>query len=246
MCWHGLVCFLIFYFNHAAIFFLLYPTVILSFFLCSKTAAILIDLPLFAIHYLLLDATCPKSLQCGAVVSLLLSIGLGYLVAHYCRLTVRRMNQPSTLETCRQRLQQTLSDQVKSMDSDSRLNGLMLIQLAGIDTTRVQHGRAVSESMIRDIIAQMDAKLKKAKRLFRLSTEEFVILVHANQHQELADIGERLRRDLDQMVGAPFGPYRVYIGAALYANETAWQDWFSRADAALFFAQQRAECHQAN
>ena len=246
MCWHGLVCFLIFHFNHGAIFFLIYPTVMLSFFLCSKTAAILIDLPLIAIHCLLLDTTCPRSMQCGAVVSLLLSIGLGYLVAHYCRLTVRRMNHPSTLETSRQCLQETLADQLKSSDSDSQLNGLILIHLAGIDTTREQHGRKVSESMIRDIIAQIDATLKKAKRLFRLSTEEFVVLVHANHYQELSDIEESLRRDLCQMIGAPFGQYRVSIGAALFANETAWQDWFSRADAALFFAQRQVGSLHAN
>lgn len=239
-------CFLFFHQNHASVFYLIYPAVMLNFFLCSKTYAIIINFPLVAMYCILVERVCIGQTLYIAISALIFSATLSYGVAHYAELTLLRLrctelNQTTRLKPNQQILVKTLSEQLKKVDLASQLNGLVLIHFDGIQYVQQQHGRDTNECFIRDIIDCIKALLQGAQQLLRLSTEEFVVLVHANNQHELTQISQCLRRHLSQMVPAPGKPYRVFVGSALFANATTWQDWFSRADASLFLAEKQFE-----
>ena len=46
----------------------------------------------------------------------------------------------------------------------------------------------------------------------------------------------RLRRNIRGALRGPGGRITVSLGAACHLGEVHWQDWFSRADAALYMA----------
>ena len=197
-------------------------------------------------YCILVEKVCKGQIRYIATIALILSASIGYCVAYYAQLTLCHLrsaglNQTSRLQLNKQILIQTLSEQLKKVDLASQLNGLVLIHLDGIHVVQQQHGRDTSESFTRDMIDSIHALLQGAQRLLRLSAEEFVVLVHARDQHELLEIGEGLRRHLSQMIRAPGKGYRVFVGSALFANAPTWQDWFSRADAALFLAEKQSE-----
>ena len=51
-----------------------------------------------------------------------------------------------------------------------------------------------------------------------------------------AAVAERVRAAVQQSLQGPGGGITISLGAAMYAGEQDWQDWFSRADAALYMA----------
>ena len=63
-----------------------------------------------------------------------------------------------------------------------------------------------------------------------------MILVDTGSREALARFSERLRKTVYQSLRGPGGRITISAGAAMYAGEQRWQDWFARADAALYAA----------
>ena len=113
--------FLIFHQNHASIFYLICPAVMLNFFLCSKTCAVIINLPLVTMYCILVERVCKGQTRYIAISAFILSATLSYGVAYYVELTLSRLryaelNQTTRLQRGQQFLAHTLAEQLKKVD----------------------------------------------------------------------------------------------------------------------------------
>lgn len=176
-----------------------------------------------------------------ALVAITLTFGFGY---HFSR---RMQGDRMQLEELawqdaltglpnRRALEKALLRQLSGSRESRTRQALLVLDIDYFKAINDRHGHAAGDVALSDLAAILRFELRENDKVFRFGGEEFVILAETGSREALECFAERIRKAVYQALRGPDGRITVSLGAAMYAGEQRWQDWFARADAALYQA----------
>lgn len=80
--------------------------------------------------------------------------------------------------------------------------------------------------------------MRKTDKVFRFGGEEFVVLARNTVIEDAAVIAEQLRAQIELELRDPEGSLTASFGLAQLAPDEKMEDWFNRADKAIYQAKQ--------
>ncbi|WP_374690584.1 diguanylate cyclase [Accumulibacter sp.] len=136
----------------------------------------------------------------------------------------------------RRRLEESVHSEMERMARYGHSLCLLLIDVDRFKPINDQYGHAVGDAVLQRLTALLQAALRKVDSLSRWGGEEFVVLCPNTARATAAAVAERLRREVATAHFATVDNVTVSIGVAECATGESWEEWFARADAALYRA----------
>ncbi|MFT4249167.1 MAG: GGDEF domain-containing protein [Pseudomonas sp.] len=225
--------------GHAALPWL-YPVLMTSYFLCEPRPATLLGLPLL-LPPLLPGLDMELGERVSTTVALVLTMLIGHSLSERLNSDRVQLEELAALDALtglpnRRTLERALTRQVEQRHERKRMNGLIILDLDHFKEVNDLYGHASGDSALADLAAILRHEVRDRDQAFRFGGEEFVVLLRIETLQELEAVTERLRKAVHDSLRGPGGRITVSLGAAHYCGERHWQDWFSRADIALYMA----------
>lgn len=181
----------------------------------------------------------PPDLQALAVIALV--FGFGHRFSRRLQGDRTRLELLASLDALtgvpnRRALEKALQQQINGARENRFRQALVVLDIDHFKDVNDSHGHAAGDTALSDLAAILRAELRDNDKVFRFGGEEFVILAETGTREALASFCERIRAAVFQSLNGPGGRITISLGAAMYGGEQHWQDWFSRADAALYRA----------
>lgn len=177
--------------------------------------------------------------QALVVIALILGFGFRFsrrLQGDRTRLELLASQDELTGLPNRRALEKTLLQQIGSARQGRFRHALVILDIDHFKDVNDRYGHTAGDNALVELAAILRLELREQDKVFRFGGEEFVILAEAGTRDALAGFTERLRESVQRSLHGPGGGITISLGAAMYAGEQYWQDWFSRADAALYLA----------
>lgn len=227
--------------NSPIFVFWIFPTVLANFFLLRPRSAIVVNL--VAIAFVVPIAwRLGKTLDSFAMMS---SLFFGSTMAYlFARLTEQ---QRQRLEIFASQDPLTLLGNRRLMDEELRLcmedfnryqipACLIVFDLDKFKAINDKFGHNIGDQLLVDIGKLLLTRLRKTDRAFRFGGEEFVLLARNTNLDEAAIIAEQIRRQMTTAIIGPEGSISASFGCASIRSEEAREQWFIRADRAMYLA----------
>ena len=116
---------------------------------------------------------------------------------------------------------------------------LLILDLDFFKRVNDKFGHHVGDMVLANLGALLTKRMRKTDRVFRFGGEEFAVLARNTQLADALIFGEQLRAQIEMELKDPGGPLTASFGCAqLHVDETA-EEWFERADKALYQAKER-------
>jgi diguanylate cyclase (GGDEF)-like protein len=219
----------------------LFPVLMTNHFLCTPGRATLVSLPLLLVLFLFPELAANLGERFSAVAVTVLTMSIGHALSLRMNDDRVELEELASLDSLtglpnRRMLERTLTRQIDERRERQRLNGLVILDVDHFKEVNDLYGHAAGDATLADLAAILRFEVRDNDRVFRFGGEEFVVLLRIESIEELEAATERLRRTIRSALRGPGGRITISLGAARYNGETHWQDWFSRADAALYIA----------
>lgn len=151
---------------------------------------------------------------------------------------------PLTGAANRIRLAEDLRVVRSRLDRQAASFGLVAIDLDRFKLINDRFGHLAGDEVLRRVVAALRATMRPTDTIYRFGGEEFLVLLETPTRAGLAAATERLRAGVEAVGyehpdNVPFGVVTISQGAVLLTPadlEQADDDWFARADAALYRA----------
>lgn len=226
--------------GHAALPWL-FPVLMTNHFLCTPARATLASLPLLLMLLLFPGLAGGFGEHFSAIAVTVLTMAIGHALSLRMNNDRVELEELASLDALtglpnRRMLERALTRQVNERRERERLNGLVILDVDHFKEVNDLYGHAAGDAALADLAAILRFEVRERDRVFRFGGEEFVVLLRVESVEQLEAATERLRRAIRSALRGPGGRITSSLGAALYNGETHWQDWFSRADAALYIA----------
>lgn len=218
-----------------------YLALMANFFLASNRVATTTNLALAAALLALPDVLLGSAPNIPGIAVIALTLGFGYRFSGSLKGDRARLEQLASLDTLtglpnRRSLERTLVQLIADERSDRYGYALVILDIDHFKDVNDRFGHTSGDTALSDLAMILRFELREHDLAFRFGGEEFVILVNAKTREALDSFTERIRKAVYQSLRGPGGRITISLGAAMYAGEPHWQDWFSRADAALYQA----------
>jgi diguanylate cyclase (GGDEF)-like protein len=243
-CFYTAGAIVVVYFNDPIFMFWIFPTILANFFLLRPRQAIFLNL--FAIAIVIPVAMkIEKTLDILAILSSLFFVTImAYLFA---RLTE---GQRKRLEIFASQDPLTMLGNRRSMDEELRLCAedfaryhtpatLIVFDLDKFKIINDKFGHSVGDKLLADIGKLMSTRLRKTDRAFRFGGEEFVLLARNTKLPEAAIIADNIREQIASEINGPKGKISASFGCASIQPEETCEQWFVRADRAMYQAKDK-------
>lgn len=136
----------------------------------------------------------------------------------------------------RRRLEESVRTEMERMARYGHSLCLLLIDVDHFKRINDEHGHATGDAVLQRLTTLLQGALRKVDSLSRWGGEEFVVLCPNTASATAAAVAERLRREVAAGDFATVGKVTVSVGVAECAAGESWEEWFARADAALYRA----------
>ena len=180
-------------------------------------------------------------IQPQALAVIVLTFGFGHRFSRRLQGDRSRLEQLASLDALtgvpnRRALERTLSQQIIGQRESRFRHALVVLDIDHFKDVNDRHGHAAGDAALSDLAAILRFELRDRDQVFRFGGEEFVILAETGTREALECFTERIRKAVYEALRGPDGRITISLGGAMYAGEQRWQDWFARADAALYAA----------
>jgi diguanylate cyclase (GGDEF)-like protein len=102
-----------------------------------------------------------------------------------------------------------------------------------------EFGHDVGDKVLIDVANVMQKSVRRTDRVFRFGGEEFIVLARNTTLEEAATITEKLRQQVEKEVKAGNKAVTASFGCAQLRERETKDDWFVRADKAMYQAKQQ-------
>jgi len=113
---------------------------------------------------------------------------------------------------------------------------LLVLDIDFFKKVNDRFGHAVGDQLLVELAAQIRSVLRSADSLTRWGGEEFVVLCPSTTLAEAGVLARRLREQVAATVFPVVNEITLSVGVAECLPGETWEQWFQRADAALFRA----------
>jgi diguanylate cyclase (GGDEF)-like protein/hemerythrin-like metal-binding protein len=128
---------------------------------------------------------------------------------------------------------------VNEMDRLRRYNhplSLLIIDIDFFKKVNDSHGHTAGDGVLSSLASVVLASLRTSDSLTRWGGEEFVVLCPNTTLSTATVLAERLRQRVAETSFPEVGSVTVSMGVAECTGNETWEQWFKRADAALYRA----------
>jgi diguanylate cyclase (GGDEF)-like protein len=222
----------------------LYLAMMSNFFIVARNVGLACNVTLIVI--LLFTSSGPGAipgteLAFSLIAVSLLITGLGYMLSLRLEDDRLRLEQLASHDALtglpnRRMLERSLSQRMADPRHTQRRHGLVVMDIDHFKVVNDLYGHAAGDATLAELAALLRFEVRAPDEVFRFGGEEFVVVARLQSRQELIRFSERLHRVVRETLRGPGGSITVSFGAAMLCDELHWQDWFSRADAALYQA----------
>jgi diguanylate cyclase (GGDEF)-like protein len=218
----------------------LYPSIVGCFFLIDRRNAMAIALTSVAI--LLLTGIVRMPTASSYVVTAIVCALLSYASAYR---TAMQREQLETLASHdeltglynRRMMMEELERAHQAFAREQSTCGILLLDLDHFKHINDHYGHSIGDQVLIDLARLLERVIRKGDRVFRFGGEEFLVLVLQTNHAGMASLAEKLRAAVEQDIIDPDGkPITTSIGSALLRSDESIDQWFTRADTALYAA----------
>lgn len=136
----------------------------------------------------------------------------------------------------RRRLEESLADEIERLKRYGHPVSLLVCDIDFFKKINDTHGHAVGDQVLIRLAAVIRAALRPMDSLTRWGGEEFVVLTPNETLESAVAIAERLRAMIAESDFPAVGRVTVSVGVAECMPDESWEQWFERADAALYRA----------
>lgn len=136
----------------------------------------------------------------------------------------------------RRRIEETVINEMDRLKRYDHPLSLLVIDIDFFKKINDQYGHAVGDRVLAQLAAIVQATLRASDSLTRWGGEEFVVLSPNTTRSTAAVLAERLRVKIATAEFVMVKHITVSIGVAECIAGETWEDWFKRADAALYRA----------
>lgn len=216
-----------------------YPVIVISFFLTTRTFAVILSSLLIAICAF--DARDYVSTL--ELVSFVVTTAL--VVLYTCLFAWRTSTQQSRLQilasrdpltnTGNRRLLEVELDEA-SAERARAANSLAMLDLDHFKQVNDRHGHEAGDKVLVQFSNLVLQTIRRQDRLYRFGGEEFVLLMPQTNIVAAQALMARLQSAVRAQLRSPGGPVSVSIGIAEARAGEDWSRWLARADAALYSA----------
>jgi len=136
----------------------------------------------------------------------------------------------------RRRLEEAL---LKEMDRLRRYDHPLSMLILDIDFFKKVNddcGHSAGDQVLVNMAAVLESNLRASDSLTRWGGEEFVVLCPDTTLYTATVLAERLRQSIAKTVFPEVGQVTISLGVAECIKGETWEDWFKRADSALYQA----------
>jgi diguanylate cyclase (GGDEF)-like protein len=232
------------YLNEPIFVFWLFPALLANFFLLNAKAALVANLLTFAAALPIAAQLKTLTETFAVLLSLLMCGGMAYvfaLLTHKQQLLLEGYATQDTLTRLGNR---------RAMDEEMRLSvedfarnqtpaTLIVLDLDFFKMVNDKFGHNVGDVVLAELATLLTKRVRKTDRIFRFGGEEFVVLARNTQLTDALVIAEQLRAQIELELRDPEGTLTASFGCAqLHPDETA-EEWFIRADKAVYQAKQQ-------
>jgi diguanylate cyclase (GGDEF)-like protein len=139
----------------------------------------------------------------------------------------------------RRALESELEIAIAGFRRDGRPVALALIDLDHFKKINDRFGHEVGDRVLQDFVRVVQASVRRTDRLYRYGGEEFVLLMPATDELGLELAMSHLRAQIRGGLQVRGEPVTVSIGGAILRVGEKRDEWFTRADDALYRAKDR-------
>jgi len=136
----------------------------------------------------------------------------------------------------RRRLEECVRREMDRLNRYGQPLSLLLVDIDHFKTINDEYGHAAGDQALQTVTALLHGKLRGTDALARWGGEEFVVVCPNTLRSTAALLAERLRRLIASTHFPEVGTVTVSIGAAECSPGDTWDQWFQRADEALYQA----------
>ncbi|WP_323815229.1 GGDEF domain-containing protein [Cellvibrio sp. NN19] len=230
--------------NDPIFVFWLFPILLANVFLLGARAALMMNVvAIAAVTPIALNLPSTTS-TLAMLASLLMCASMAYVFA---LLTHRQQHMlqsiaiqdPLTQLGNRRAMDEELRMSMEDCARNQTPATLIVLDLDFFKMVNDKFGHNLGDVVLVDLANLLKKRIRKTDRVFRFGGEEFVVLTRNTALKEALKIAEQLRKQIEAELKDPDGALTASFGCAqLHPDETA-DEWFERADKAVYQAKQQ-------
>ena len=219
-----------------------YPAIVAIFFLVERRHALLIGLLSLAIAMFEIIIDTPTVYFFSFFTTVIVCVLVSYAFSY--RTTMQRV-QLETLVSKDQltglfnhrTLFEDLAGSRKTFEREKHSFGILILDLDHFKQVNDKYGHLIGDEILIGLARILQQQVRQSDKVFRFGGEEFVILIPGVDHKKLTLIAEKLRSKVDCDLLDPDGnSVTTSIGGAILRSDESSDEWFNRADTALYAA----------
>ncbi len=218
-----------------------YPAMMAVFYLLKPREAIAVAAVCIAVLIPVLVGALPTKQLAMVFVTLWVTLAFAYAFAVLSAGQKRQLESLSRIDPLtgagnRRALAEHMRIIISRSKAEATPMSLVMLDLDHFKRINDEYGHAAGDELLTEVTNIIAANIRTTDRVYRIGGEEFVVMAESSGLDLACRLGETLRRRIAAMKDVPGGGVTVSLGVAeLGANESG-DDWFRRADNALYEA----------
>jgi len=223
--------------------FWLYPVLVTSFFLTESRYAMVINIA--AVLGLMVHGVAfSSSVQMWTFATTAVVVSCcAYAFAHRNEDQRERLEHLATVDPLtgvknRRSMDEELAVATSVSARNGISQGLVLLDIDHFKKVNDVYGHSVGDEVLKELVSLVQQNIRRSDQLFRFGGEEFVLLMPGVDEVGLRAVMHNLQEIIRRFLKHPGGSVTASFGVAILGSEESSDEWFSRADAALYRAKE--------
>jgi diguanylate cyclase (GGDEF)-like protein len=223
--------------------FWLYPVLVTSFFLTESRYAMVINIAA-VVGLMVHGVAFSSSVQMWTFATTAVVVSCcAYAFAHRNEDQRERLEHLATVDPLtgvknRRSMDEELAVATSVSARHGISQGLVLLDIDHFKKVNDVYGHSVGDEVLKELVALIQQNIRRSDQLFRFGGEEFVLLMSGVDEAGLRAVMHNLQEIIRRFLRHPGGPVTASFGVAVLGPDESPEDWFSRADAALYKAKE--------
>ncbi|MDI9243623.1 GGDEF domain-containing protein [Marinobacter sp. CHS3-4] len=223
--------------------FWLYPVLVTSFFLTEARYAIFINVA--AVVALMVHGVAfSSSVQMWSFATTAFVVSAcAFAFAHRNEDQRERLEHLATVDPLtgvknRRSMDEELAIATSMAARNGISQGLVLLDIDFFKQVNDEYGHSVGDEVLKELVNLLQKNVRRSDQLFRFGGEEFVLLMPGVEQVGLRAVMHNLQEIIRRFLRHPGGPVTASFGVAVLKPDESPEDWFGRADGALYRAKE--------
>lgn len=223
--------------------FWLYPVLVTSFFLTEARYAIIINVGA-VIALMVHGGAFSSNVQMWTFATTAVVVSCcAYAFAHRNENQRERLEHLATVDPLtgvknRRSMDEELAVATNLSARNGISHGLVLLDIDHFKKVNDEYGHSVGDEVLKELVALVQQNIRRSDQIFRFGGEEFVLLMSGVDEAGLRAVMHNLQEIIRRFLKHPGGSVTASFGVAVLESGESAEDWFSRADAALYEAKE--------